>query len=236
MNEMQKLAAEFSAMMDLCLNYNHPKTSAVLREWLWDNKAGLIAALRAQAPFPQGEPVAADAADSGAVADGFVLAGAAFAEVVRQADAVYADERNDIQDRRAIRNFADRFRIGDENCRVRVATPTAAGIAAPAVSYDDEVTVEQAAAIEKLVAPEFEGGRWVDVETEAAPPAASADAVREALASAETWCSDQAYKIGNVDGYDYRSGEEAAYRHAAIELKKRAATLTAPVAEADSKS
>jgi len=42
----------------------------------------------------------------------------ALAEVVRQADAVYAEERNDIQDRRAIRRFADRFRFGDEDCRV----------------------------------------------------------------------------------------------------------------------
>lgn len=35
----------------------------------------------------------------------------ALAFVVKQADAVYADERNDIQDRRAIRRFADRFRL-----------------------------------------------------------------------------------------------------------------------------
>ena len=37
------------------------------------------------------------------------------AVVVRQADSVYADERNDIQDRRAIRRFADRYRLNSDD-------------------------------------------------------------------------------------------------------------------------
>lgn len=162
----------------------------------WDSLKSIVAALRA----PE--------ADAGAVADGFVLAGAAFAEVVRQADAVHADERNDIQDRRAIRNFADRFRIGDEGCRVRISTPTAAGIAAPPA-----VTWPQPIASAPTDGSEFIGHQcgdvyrccwrteepdegpphsgWWDFSNEsfegptewqplrhAAPPAASADAVR----------------------------------------------------------
>lgn len=34
------------------------------------------------------------------------------------------------------------------------------------VDYDDEVTAEQVAAIDKLVAPEFAHGDWITVESE----------------------------------------------------------------------
>ena len=37
-----------------------------------------------------------------------------------------------------------------------------------AVQYDDEVTAEQIAKIDRLVAPEFETGDWVTVESETA--------------------------------------------------------------------
>lgn len=46
-----------------------------------------------------------------------------------------------------------------------------------------------------------------------------------ALREFAQWCDEEAAKLGAVDGYDYRSGQEAAYRHASIEAGKRAAAL-----------
>jgi len=42
----------------------------------------------------------------------------------------------------------------------------------------------------------------------------------------EAWCDEQAQGIGAVDGYDYRSGEEYAYRSAALHFKKAYDALT----------
>lgn len=52
-----------------------------------------------------------------------------------------------------------------------------------------------------------------------------APSIKEALTNLQAWCDEQGSKLGAVDGYDYRSGEEAAYRHVAIEIKKRLEAL-----------
>jgi hypothetical protein len=65
-----------------------------------------------------------------------------------------------------------------------------------------------------------------------APPSPKADDVREALESAAEWCAVKRAEIGNVDGYDYRSGEEAGLRDAEIELRRRALTQSPPSAPA----
>jgi len=57
-----------------------------------------------------------------------------------------------------------------------LSAPVAGDDAGMRVSYHDEVTAEQVAAIEKLVAPEFEGGGWVEVESEAFLASGEADA------------------------------------------------------------
>jgi len=60
-----------------------------------------------------------------------------------------------------------------------------------------------------------------------APPADAG--MREALESLQAWCDNQGALLGAVDGYDYHSGQEAAYRHVSIEIGKRMdAALTAP--------
>ncbi|WP_456722159.1 hypothetical protein [Bradyrhizobium sp. USDA 4350] len=53
-----------------------------------------------------------------------------------------------------------------------------------------------------------------------APATATANVV-DVLASLQDWCHQQRYAIGAVDGYDYRSGEEAGIREVEIEVAKR---------------
>lgn len=48
------------------------------------------------------------------------------------------------------------------------------------------------------------------------------------LVALQAWCDERASQIGAVDGYDYRSGEEAAYRHVSLEIEKRLRTAAAP--------
>ncbi len=43
-----------------------------------------------------------------------------------------------------------------------------------------------------------------------------------ALKGAAEWCQIEREKIGAIDGYDYRSGEEYGLRRAQIELERRA--------------
>jgi hypothetical protein len=57
-----------------------------------------------------------------------------------------------------------------------------------------------------------------------------APSLREALEQLQAWCDSQCARLGAVDGYNYHSGEEAAYRHVAIEIKKRLAVLATPPA------
>ncbi|BEV44705.1 hypothetical protein [Afipia carboxidovorans] len=52
-------------------------------------------------------------------------------------------------------------------------------------------------------------------------------ALREALKDLEAWCDKQGALLGALDGYDYHSGQEAAYRHTAIEIGKRIKSLAA---------
>jgi hypothetical protein len=73
--------------------------------------------------------------------------------------------------------------VAEEFAGKKGTTPLFAALRAPEaadagmrVSYHDEVTAEQVAAIEKLVAPEFEGGGWVEVESEAFLASGEADA------------------------------------------------------------
>lgn len=54
------------------------------------------------------------------------------------------------------------------------------------------------------------------------------DVVREALGQITDWCSTERAKIGAVDGYDYRSGEEYGLRRVEIEISKRALSTPAP--------
>ena len=42
---------------------------------------------------------------------------------------------------------------------------------------------------------------------------------RKALEKAEQWCDEKATSLGAVDGYDYPSGQEAAYRDAALHFR-----------------
>lgn len=51
--------------------------------------------------------------------------------------------------------------------RAALSAPVAGADAGMRASYDDEVTAEQAGAIEKFVAPEFASGDWVEVESDA---------------------------------------------------------------------
>lgn len=57
----------------------------------------IASAIRAITPSREPDKLSADAV-------------AAYTDVVRQGDAIYRQEQNDIQDRRAIRTFVDRFR------------------------------------------------------------------------------------------------------------------------------
>lgn len=50
----------------------------------------------------------------------------------------------------------------------------------------------------------------------------------ESFLAVQAWCDNEASKLGAVDGYDYRSGQEAAYRHVAIEIGRRLAALGTP--------
>jgi hypothetical protein len=50
-------------------------------------------------------------------------------------------------------------------------------------------------------------------------------ALRSAFLAVQAWCDNEASKLGAVDGYDYRSGQEATYRHVAIEIGRRLAVL-----------
>jgi hypothetical protein len=52
-------------------------------------------------------------------------------------------------------------------------------------------------------------------------PVSGRDAVIETLESIADWCNTERTKIGAIDGYDYRSGEEFGLRCAEIEIKKR---------------
>ena len=55
----------------------------------------------------------------------------------------------------------------------------------------------------------------------------SAQNTRNMLDSLAEWCSIERDKLGAVDGYDYRSGEEYGLRRAEIEISKRLAALSA---------
>lgn len=46
--------------------------------------------------------------------------------------------------------------------------------------------------------------------------------LQAALQEAANWCEQERYKLGAIDGYDYRSGEEHGLRRAQIELERLA--------------
>ncbi len=48
----------------------------------------------------------------------------------------------------------------------------------------------------------------------------------EAIESAAVWCGVERQKLGAIDGYDYRSGEEYGLRRAEIEIARRVAALS----------
>lgn len=50
---------------------------------------------------------------------------------------------------------------------------------------------------------------------------------REVLENLADWCRREREKIGAVDGYDYRSGEEYGLRRAQIEIERCAAVMSA---------
>ena len=68
-----------------------------------------------------------------------------------------------------------------------------------------------------------EGGDGYPEWNEPTPTSEAERRVVETLKEAEEWCHEQSINIGAVDGYDYRSGEEFAYRSAALHFKKLAA-------------
>ena len=45
--------------------------------------------------------------------------------------------------------------------------------------------------------------------------------IEDGLKQLEVWCETQGQSLGAVDGYDYNSGLEYAFRSAAIEISKR---------------
>lgn len=53
------------------------------------------------------------------------------------------------------------------------------------------------------------------------------DDVNKSLTSLSYWCTDERLKIGNVDGHDYRSGEEFGIRRVEVEIEKRLTALAA---------
>jgi hypothetical protein len=83
---------------------HHSDVERVLREHFYDGEPGQIEAIGLATKVIEEmlrhrelEKFSADAV-------------AAYADVVRQGDAIYRQEQNDIQDRRAIKTFVDRFR------------------------------------------------------------------------------------------------------------------------------
>lgn len=105
---------------------------------------------------------------------------------------------------------------GSSNSKVAGSNP-----AAPANNATEAHPVEQ------LFCKQSVAGSNPARGTITAPPADAG--MREALADIQTWCDNQGALLGAVDGYDYRSGQEAAYRHVSIEIGKRMdAALTAP--------
>jgi hypothetical protein len=67
----------------------------------------------------------------------------------------------------------------------------------------------------------------------AAPPATSADAVREALEAISMWCTSERLKIRGRGGFDHQSEREIGIGLVENELDRRARALSAPVAGAD---
>lgn len=64
---------------------------------------------------------------------------------------------------------------------------------------------------------------FFDLATENKKLEAEAAAMRAALENLSEWCRQAGEKLGAVDGYDYDSGQEYAYRSACIEVKKQIA-------------
>jgi len=94
--------------------------------------------------------------------------------------------------------------LAETNERVHYAE----GTAALAMKHRDEAEAKLAEAKIALEAPTKEE---IALRAQA----------RKALADLSNWCETERYKLGGIDGYDYRSGEEFGIRRVELQIEKK---------------